>query len=98
MLVIAICTLLCAGESFNDMADFGRAKADWLKTSLTLRNGIPGTTPSIAWSPRWTQSLGAAFKQEILALERNSMANRSAASKTAAKFAVIETVEGARSA
>jgi len=41
LLVIAICTLLCAGESFNDMEDFGKAKHDWFKTFLTLRNGIP---------------------------------------------------------
>jgi transposase len=41
VLSIGICTLLCAGESFNDMEDFGKAKADWFKTFLTLRNGIP---------------------------------------------------------
>ena len=40
LLVIAVCTLLCAGESFNDMEDFGHAKRDWFKTFLTLRNGI----------------------------------------------------------
>ena len=40
VLTIAICTLLCAGESFNDMEDFGKAKEDWFKTFLTLRNGI----------------------------------------------------------
>ena len=41
LLIIAICTLLCAGESFNDMEYFGKAKHDWFKTFLTLRNGIP---------------------------------------------------------
>src|SRR5271156_6182600 len=41
VLLIAICTLLCGGESFNDMADFGLAKQDWFRTFLTLRNGIP---------------------------------------------------------
>ena len=34
ILVIAICTLLCGGETFNDMEDFGRAKQDWFKTFL----------------------------------------------------------------
>ena len=29
ILVIAVCTLLCAGETFNDMEDFGKAKRDW---------------------------------------------------------------------
>jgi len=32
---------LGAGESFNDMEDFGKAKQDWFKTFLSLRNGIP---------------------------------------------------------
>ena len=34
LLVIAVCTLLCGGEGFNDMEDFGRAKEDWFKTFL----------------------------------------------------------------
>ena len=29
ILVIAVCTLLCAGETFNDMEDFGNAKLDF---------------------------------------------------------------------
>jgi hypothetical protein len=41
ILVIAVCTLLCAGETFNDLEDFGKAKHDWFKTFLNLRNGIP---------------------------------------------------------
>src|SRR5712675_3497033 len=41
IMVIAICTLLCGGETFNDMEDFGRAKEPWFKTFLSLRNGIP---------------------------------------------------------
>jgi len=41
ILVIAVCTLLCGGETFNDMEDFGKAKFDWFKTFLNLRNGIP---------------------------------------------------------
>jgi hypothetical protein len=41
LLVIAGCTLLCGGEGFNGMEDFGRAKEDWLKTFLELPGGIP---------------------------------------------------------
>ena len=41
VLVIAICTLLCGGESFNDMEEFGRAKLEWFKTFLELPAGIP---------------------------------------------------------
>lgn len=41
VLVIAVCTLLCGGEGFNDMEDFGKAKEAWFRTFLTLTNGIP---------------------------------------------------------
>jgi len=41
LLVIAVCTLLCGGEGFNDMEDFGDAKEDWLKTFLQLPGGLP---------------------------------------------------------
>lgn len=41
ILIIAICALLCGGEGFNDMEDFGEAKKEWFKTFLGLRNGIP---------------------------------------------------------
>ena len=34
ILVIALCTLLCGGESYNDMEDFGKAKEDWFKNFL----------------------------------------------------------------
>lgn len=49
ILVIAICTQLCSGESFNDLEDFGKAKQDWFKTFF---RPFPVTTPSTASSPR----------------------------------------------
>lgn len=85
ILVIAICTLLCAGESFNDMEDFGHAKADWFKTFLPLRNGIPSHDTFnrlfAALDPhafldcflRWTQSLRTAVAQEIVALDGKAL-------------------------
>ena len=85
ILVIAICTLLCAGESFNDMEDFGHAKHDWFKTFLSLRHGIPShdtfNRVFAALDPqafldcflRWTQSLRAAVKQEIVALDGKAL-------------------------
>lgn len=69
VLVIALCTLLCGGEGFNDMEDFGKAKYDWFKTFLGLRNGIPShdtfnrvlaaVDPKqfLDYFLRWTQSL-----------------------------------------
>lgn len=41
VLVIALCTILCGGEGFNEMEDFGHAKIDWFQTFLKLPNGIP---------------------------------------------------------
>ena len=85
ILVIAICTLLCAGESFNDMEDFGHAKYDWFKTFLRLRNGIPSHDTFnrlfAALDPqafldcflRWTQSLRQAVAQEIVALDGKAL-------------------------
>jgi predicted transposase YbfD/YdcC len=85
VLVIAICTLLCAGETFNDMEDFGRAKQDWFKTFLSLRNGIPShdtfNRVFAALDPkgflecflRWTQSVRQAVPQEIVALDGKAL-------------------------
>jgi hypothetical protein len=85
VLVIAVCTLLCAGETFNDMEDFGLAKQDWFKTFLGLRNGVPShdTFNRIfaALDPkqfldcflRWTQSLRQAVLQEIVALDGKAL-------------------------
>jgi predicted transposase YbfD/YdcC len=41
ILVIGLCTILCKGEDFTDMEDFGNEREDWLKSFLELPNGIP---------------------------------------------------------
>ena len=39
--MIALCTVLCGGETCADMALFGRAKREFLQQFLTLPHGIP---------------------------------------------------------
>jgi len=85
ILVIAVCTLLCAGETFNDMEDFGQAKQDWFKTFLKLRHGIPShdtfNRVFAALDPKqflecflnWTQSVRTAVAQEIVALDGKAL-------------------------
>ena len=41
ILLIAIAAVLSGAESWNDMAEYGKAKQEWLKTFLTLPSGIP---------------------------------------------------------
>lgn len=85
ILVIGLCTLLCGGEGFNDMADFGHAKRDWFQTFLKLRSGIPShdtfNRVFAALDPkafldcflRWTQSVRQAVPQEIVALDGKAL-------------------------
>ena len=85
LLIIAVCTLLCGGETFNDMEDFGKAKYDWFKTFLNLRNGIPShdtfNRVFAALDPkeflncflRWTQSIREVVSQEIVAVDGKAL-------------------------
>ncbi len=41
ILVIAMCAMICGAEDWEDMAEFGLAKQEWLATFLELENGIP---------------------------------------------------------
>jgi predicted transposase YbfD/YdcC len=41
ILVVAVCAVIAAAESFEDMADYGRCKEAWLRGFLALPNGIP---------------------------------------------------------
>src|SRR5260370_2573146 len=41
ILLIAIAAVLSGAESWNDIADYGEAKLEWLKTFLSLPSGIP---------------------------------------------------------
>jgi predicted transposase YbfD/YdcC len=105
VLIIAICTLLCAGESFNDMEDFGKAKEDWFRTFLSLRNGIPShdtfNRVFAALDPEkflecflaWTQSVREAVGQEIVALDGKAL-RRAVSGAQSIKYIVSAWAEG----
>jgi len=85
ILVISICTLLCGGESFNDMEDFGRAKEEWFRTFLNLPNGIPShdtfnrvlaaldPTQFLECFMAWTQRLRQTVSEEIVAMDGKAL-------------------------
>lgn len=85
VLVIALCCLMCGGEGFNDMEDFGRAKRRWFKTFLRLGGGIPThdtfNRVLTALKPEaflevfmaWTQSLRTTVAEEIVALDGKAL-------------------------
>ncbi|MGH0004262.1 transposase family protein [Pseudovibrio ascidiaceicola] len=41
ILAISVCAVLAGAESYEDIADYGHCKHDWLHQFLTLPNGIP---------------------------------------------------------
>ena len=91
VMIISVCTLLCGGETYNDMEDFGEAKEDWFKTFLKLPNGIPShdtfNRVFAALDPNkfldcfleWTQAMREVVDKEIVALDGKAL--RSALNK-----------------
>jgi predicted transposase YbfD/YdcC len=41
MIVLAVCAVICAAESWSDVVDFAKAKLKWFKTFLELPHGVP---------------------------------------------------------
>lgn len=41
IITIALCAVISGAEGWEDMAEYGRAKQEWLSTFLALPNGIP---------------------------------------------------------
>jgi predicted transposase YbfD/YdcC len=104
VVIIALCSLLCAAESFYDMEEFGLAKQEWFKTFLGLRNGIPSHDAFnrlfAALDPEkflecflaWTQSVRQAVDQEIVALDGKAL-RRAMAGDQSIKYIVSAWAE-----
>ncbi|MEL6349855.1 MAG: ISAs1 family transposase, partial [Myxococcota bacterium] len=41
MLIIAVCAIICGADSWVGVEEFGKSKEAWLRTFLTLEQGIP---------------------------------------------------------
>ena len=41
IIIIGLCSLICNGNDFSDMEDFGEARQAWLQQFLELPHGIP---------------------------------------------------------
>ena len=41
IIIIGLCTVMCGGEDFSDMEEFGKNRKEYLAKFLELPNGIP---------------------------------------------------------
>ncbi|MFL5285354.1 MAG: ISAs1 family transposase, partial [Rhodopila sp.] len=81
ILAIAVCAVIACAESWEDIEFYGRSKQAWLKTFLTLPNGIPShdtfrrvfmlLDPDAfeACFARWAQSLMGKVEREVVAID-----------------------------
>jgi len=85
ILFVSVCAVICGATSFVDMADFGRAKIEWLKKRLELECGIPshdtfGRVFSLidpeafrACFIDWTQAIGEVVGGDMIAFDGKTL-------------------------
>ena len=85
ILVIAVCAVIACAESWDDIALYGRSKLSWLRSFLSLANGIPShdtfrrvfmlIDPDAfeACFTAWTQSFAEAFDREVVAIDGKTL-------------------------
>ena len=85
ILMVALCAMLCGGESFVDFAEFGNARIDFLRSFLKLPNGIPShdafrrvfamldPAQFAACFRNWTESLPQSIRAEIVAIDGKTL-------------------------
>ena len=85
ILVIAVCAVIACAESWDDIALYGRNKLGWLRSFLTLANGIPShdtfrrvfmlIDPDAfeACFSTWAQSFAEAFDREVVAIDGKTL-------------------------
>ena len=85
ILFIAIASVICVAESWNDMENFGKAKQEWLRTFLRLPAGIPShdtfNRVFFALNPEelessfiaWTRSVAELTGNEVVSIDGKGM-------------------------
>src|SRR6266852_6527275 len=81
IITIALCAVICGAESWDDIAEFGDTKIDWLVSFLDLPNGIPAhdtfNRVFAALDPqqfqscfvRWMNAVATVLPTEVIALD-----------------------------
>lgn len=85
ILVIAICSIICGGETWEEMEMFGEAKENWFRTFLELPNGIPShdtfarvfarlsPTEFQSCFVAWVQSVNEAIPAGVVAIDGKTL-------------------------
>lgn len=85
IVALTICAVICGADNWVEIAEFGRAKADWLRGFLELPNGIPShDTLGRVFSrldPEqfqagfldWVRSLSSLTQGEIVAIDGKTL-------------------------
>ena len=83
--MIAICAVISGAECWTDVERFGKAKEDWLKTFLELKNGIPShdtfgrifsqISPSAFENcyRMWVQSVSKRLNRDVVAIDGKTL-------------------------
>jgi predicted transposase YbfD/YdcC len=100
IVTIALCAVICGGESWDEIAEFGRTKHEWLHTFLALPNGIPShdTFNRVfqALDPKqfeacflsWTKAVSGVLSGVIALDGKTLRGSRGVSSDTAGKAAI----------
>lgn len=85
IITIAICGVICNADSFEHIAEFGRAKHEWLKGFLELPHGIPSADTFERVFSRidpeefkssfmqWIQAISQITKSEVIAVDGKTL-------------------------
>jgi len=106
ILLISISAVLSGAESWNDIAEYGEDKLEWLKTFLTLPSGIPShdtfNRVFAALDPEemekgfvaWVSSIAKLTADEVVAIDGKALCGTRESGKKALVHMVSAWAEG----